>query len=109
MTWIVGEWVIQTLQLVELLTVVPLFRPVRSRVVPAGTATEERTIVEQEVLDLMAEAAPLEPVKVQVEERCSISDARVAAGAACTAAAPSRPIIPSLRPTTMMERMNDNW
>lgn len=74
----------------------------RSRVVPAGTATEERMMVEQEVLDLMAEAAPLEPEKVQVEERCSISDARVGAGAALTAAAPSRPTRPNLRPRIMM-------
>ena len=39
---------------------------VKSRVVPEGTATFERTMVAQEALDLLAEAAPLLPEKVQV-------------------------------------------
>jgi hypothetical protein len=62
-------------------------------------------MVEQEVLDSIADAAPLEPEKVQVEDRCSRADAAVGAGAACTAAAPSRPIRPSLRQETIMNRM----
>lgn len=45
------------------MTVVPVFRPVISRVVPDGTAILLSTMVEHEVLDLLAEAAL---VKVQV-------------------------------------------
>ena len=48
------------------LTLVPLFSPVRSRVVPAGTATEDKVMVVHEALDLIAEAAPVEPEKVHV-------------------------------------------
>lgn len=47
---------------------------VKSRVVPEGTATLDRTMVAQEALDLLAEAAPPEPEKVHValeEERVS--------------------------------------
>ena len=39
--------------------------PVKSRVVPDGTATLERTMVAQEVLDLLAAEAPDDPEKVQ--------------------------------------------
>lgn len=39
---------------------------VKSRVVPEGTATSERTMVAQEDLDLLANAAPLLPENVQV-------------------------------------------
>jgi hypothetical protein len=46
-------------------TSVPELSPVKSRVVPEGTATLERTIVAQEVLDLLASAAPDDPEKVQ--------------------------------------------
>lgn len=77
-----GQFAIPRVVTYGSLTVVPLFSPVRSRVVPAGTATEDKTIVEQEVLDLMADAAPLEPEKVQVEDRRSSADAAVGAGAA---------------------------
>lgn len=48
----------------HILTVVPLFRPVRSRVSPAGTVIPLRTMSEQEVLLALAAAAS---VKVQVE------------------------------------------
>lgn len=47
-------------------TVVPSFRPVKSKVVPDGTATADSTMVEQAVFDLLAEEAPLDPEKVQV-------------------------------------------
>ena len=47
-------------------TCVPVVRPVKSSVVPDGTATLDRTIVAQEAFDLLAEAAPFEPEKVQV-------------------------------------------
>ena len=43
----------------------PDVSPVKSRVVPEGTATFERTIVAHEVLDLLAAAAPDDPEKVQ--------------------------------------------
>lgn len=59
------------------LTVVPCFSPVRSRVVPAGTATEDRTMVEQEVLDFATAAAPVEPEKVQEEARSSSADVAI--------------------------------
>ena len=39
----------------EILTLVPLVKPVRSRVTPDGTASAERIIVEHEVFDLLAE------------------------------------------------------
>jgi hypothetical protein len=43
---------------------VPEVRPVRSKVVPDGTATLERTIVAQDVLDLLAREAPADLEKV---------------------------------------------
>jgi hypothetical protein len=49
-----------------ILTVVPSFKPVRSRVVPEGTASADRMMVEHDVLDLLASEAPEEPEKVQV-------------------------------------------
>ena len=91
-------------------TFVPLFSPVRSRVVPAGTATEDKTMVEQDFLFLIAAAAPLEPEKVQLEERSSRSDATVTlatgagAGIAFTAAAPSRPTRQSWRLGTILKK-----
>jgi hypothetical protein len=45
--------------------------------VPDGTATLERTIVAQDFCDLLAEAAPVEPEKVQLVARL----ARAASGA----------------------------
>lgn len=63
------------------LTVVPLVRPVRSNVVPDGTAKADKMIVEQEVFDLLAEEAPPEPEKVQVVARLARSGAAVGAGA----------------------------
>jgi hypothetical protein len=48
---------------------VPEASPVKSRVVPEGTATSERTMVAQEDLDLLANAAPLLPENVQVALR----------------------------------------
>lgn len=44
----------------------PKVSPVRSRVVPEGTATLLRTMVAHEVLDLLAAEAPEDPEKVQV-------------------------------------------
>ena len=38
----------------------------RSKVVPEGTVMPDRTMVEHNVWDLLAEAAPLGPVKVQL-------------------------------------------
>lgn len=65
----------------DVLTWVLSFNPVKSRVVPEGTATLERTIVAQEVLDLLAEAAPFEPEKVQLAARSSMLAALVTRGA----------------------------
>jgi hypothetical protein len=48
---------------------VPEASPVKSRVVPEGTATSERTMVAQEDFDLLADAAPLLPENVQVALR----------------------------------------
>lgn len=67
-----------------------MVRPVRSSVVPEGTATLDKTIVAQLAFDLLAEAAPLAPENVQ-EARLSRVAAAVtagAAGAAETRAAP---------------------
>jgi len=61
---------------------VPLLRSVKSSVTPDGTATSERTIVEQDVFDLLAEEAPLSPENVQVVERLSRLAAGVTIGAA---------------------------
>lgn len=79
------------------LTFVPDLRPVRSSVFPDGTATFDKTMVEHEVLDLLAEAAPLEPENVQEAARfSSVAGAVIAgAGAASTVdekkASPARP------------------
>lgn len=59
-------------------TVVPSFSFVRSRVVPDGTATLLSTIVEQEVFDLLADAAL---VNVQLAARSSSLAAVVGVGA----------------------------
>jgi hypothetical protein len=48
------------------LTAVLSFRLDRSKVVPDGTATLERIMVEHDACDLLADDAPLEPEKVQV-------------------------------------------
>jgi hypothetical protein len=63
---------------------VPVVSLVRSRVVPAGTATLFRTMVAQAALDLTAEAAL---VKVQVVARSASSARGVGAGAAGAALA----------------------
>ena len=68
------------------ITWVPELRPVRSRVLPEGTARALRTMVEQEVLDLLADEAPPEPEKVHVVARSSRFGAAVGAGAAAGAA-----------------------
>jgi hypothetical protein len=52
-----------------LLTVVSSGRSERSRVVPEGTVMPDKTMVEHDFCDLLAEAAPLEPVKVQLVAR----------------------------------------
>ena len=59
----------------------PSLRLVRSRVLPAGTATFERTIVAQDFLLAEAADAPLEPEKVQVVARLERSAAAVGSGA----------------------------
>ena len=64
----------------EVLTVVPEFKPVRSRVTPEGTARADRMMVEQDVLDLLALEAPPEPEKVQVVARLLKSGAAVGSG-----------------------------
>jgi hypothetical protein len=65
---------------------VPEVRPVKSNVVPEGTATLERTMVAQDFLDLLAREAPEEPEKVQ-DALLARSGAAVGAGAAAGAAA----------------------
>lgn len=55
----------------QLLTVVPSFRSLRSSVTPEGTATFDSTIVAQDFCDLLAEDAPFAPEKVQVVARSS--------------------------------------
>lgn len=55
----------------QLLTVVPSFRSLRSSVTPEGTATFDNTIVAHDFCDLLAEDAPFEPEKVQVVARSS--------------------------------------
>lgn len=71
---------------VEDRTWVPEFKPVRSSVVPEGTATLLRTIVAQEVLDLLASEAPVEPENVH-EALLAKSGAAVGSGAAVAAGA----------------------
>lgn len=73
------------------LTLVPLVRPVRSNRVPEGTARADRTMVEQEVFDLLTEAAPPDPGNLQVVARLSRSGAAVGAGAG---AAETNPLSP---------------
>ncbi len=65
----------------NILTLVPFFRPVRSRVTPDGTASADSTIVEHEVFDLLADKYPPDPEKVQVVALLSRSGAAVGAGA----------------------------
>jgi hypothetical protein len=101
------------LELDDSLTVVPLLSPVRSRVVPAGTATLFKVMVEQDFLFLMAFAAPLEPEKVQASrgarrEKPRTSVSGTMAGAAFTAAAPSRPMRQSLRLEAMIKKIEKN-
>ena len=95
------------------LTVVPELSPVRSRVVPAGTATLFRVMVEQDFLLLMAFAAPLEPEKVREargarREELRISASGAIAGAAFTAAAPRRPMRQSFRLEFMINKTVKN-
>jgi hypothetical protein len=66
----------------NILTVVSSARLLRSRVVPDGTATSDRMMVEQEACDLLAEAAPEEPEKVQEVARLAKLGASVMAGSA---------------------------
>ncbi len=69
---------------------------VKSSVVPDGTARADRTMVAQEVLDTLAEAAPLAPLKVQLSARLATAflmlglGVTAGDGAATTATAPSR-------------------
>jgi hypothetical protein len=95
--------------MVEPHTVVPSFRPVKSNVVPEGTATADSTMVEQAVLDLLADEAPLDPEKVQLvalSANCgaAVTWALAGSGSACTAAAPKSPKMQNLVLATMMNR-----
>lgn len=95
-----------------MLTLVPELRPVRSNVVPEGTASADRMMVEQEVLDLLADEAPPEPEKVQVVARLSRSGAAVGAGAAGAAETkadkpPKRKQAESLTIFSMSQGMNE--
>jgi hypothetical protein len=76
---------------------VPELRPVRSRITPEGTATEDKMIVEQDVLDLLADEAPPDPEKVQVVALFSISGPAVGSGAAAGAAR-AREAAPAMTP-----------
>jgi len=60
-------------------TVVPVLRPVRSRVVPAGTEIASITMEVQDFLEAMAEAAL---VKVQAVAALAVEDALVVVDAA---------------------------
>lgn len=64
------------------LTVVSSGRSLRSSVVPEGTATFDRIMVEHELCDLLAEDAPLEPEKVQLVARLARLGGAVIAGSA---------------------------
>jgi len=63
------------------LTCVPLVRSVKSRVSPAGTTTELRTMVAQAAFDTLTAEAPVDPEKVQVALLAN-SGAAVGSGAA---------------------------
>ena len=76
-------------------------RPVKSKVVPDGTATAEIMIVEQEVLDLLAEEAPPDPENVQVVARLLISGAAVGSGNAAAIAMAAPPITRARERRTM--------
>lgn len=69
-------------------TVVSSGRSDRSRVTPDGTAMLDRTMVEHDFWEALAEAAPLEPEKVQLVARFTrlTSGAGVTAGAAAGSA-----------------------
>lgn len=88
-------------------------RPVKSKVTPEGTATAEMMMVEQEVLDLLAEEAPADPEKVQVVARffrSLRSGAAVGSGAAAGAAT-ARAAAPRRRARerrTIVERFRQN-
>lgn len=84
------------------LTFVPELRPVKSSVVPDGTATFDKMMVEHEVLDLLAEAAPLEPENVHEAARFSSVAGAVTAGAGAANATEEKTASPA-RP--MKERM----
>jgi hypothetical protein len=63
------------------ITAVPSSRSVKSKVVPDGTATSDKTIVEQDFLDSLAEAAPLEPEKVHEASEASAAAVIIALAA----------------------------
>jgi hypothetical protein len=85
------------------MTVVSSAKPERSKVVPDGTATSERTMVAHADCDLEASAAPLEPEKVQLEARLTTSglgaEVMAGAGAATADAASDLKKIPSVKAT----------
>lgn len=57
----------------------PALRPVRSKVVPAGTTKLDRTMLEHDFFPLATEAAPLAPEKVHVA-RLSTAEASLTCG-----------------------------
>lgn len=67
------------------LTCVPDVRSVKSRVSPAGTTTELRTMVAQAAFDTLTAEAPVDPEKVHVALLAN-SGAAVGSGAAAGAA-----------------------
>ena len=86
----------------------------RSKVVPEGTATLERTIVEHAVWDLEADAAPAEPEKVQLVARLTTSalGAGVIWGSAAGAARAATPKEVIKRPrdkATIVNQVNRAW
>jgi hypothetical protein len=74
----------------EILTWVPEFNSVISRVVPGGTAIFESTVVAQEVLDLLAEAASVKLHVARFARSGAAVGAGPAAGAAETTVVPAR-------------------
>jgi hypothetical protein len=69
-------------------TVVSSARSLRSRVVPEGTASADSTIVAQAFCEALAEAAPLEPEKVQLVARLARVGEAVIIGSAGEARMP---------------------
>ena len=89
------------------MTVVSSAKLDRSRVVPEGTATSERTMVAHDDCDLEASAAPFEPEKVQLDARFTTSGlgagVMAGAGAATADAASDVKKIPRVKATIVKD------